>query len=332
LELLRNSGISIKKWDELLTLSHYASAFQTPSFYKHCNTVPGLVAEVFAVEESLLIRALCVVTLQQESGIKSFFSRRAIIYGGPVLFNNDASFLIYLLTSIFNEFKRSSIYIEIRSLHDYGCFNDVFIRNGWKPVLYQNFIVDCTDKESLFKRLGNNRKRQIKKAISSGVKIREAEDLNEITEFYSILKKLYNKKIKKPLLPQIFFNNFFRDNLGKFLVVIYKEKIIGGIMCPILIGRCLYEFYVCGLDEEYRDQYPSILATWSAMLYANENNIPVFDFMGAGRKGEDYGVRNFKARFGGELVEYERYLKINKIFLYKIGQVALSLLRIFKNK
>jgi hypothetical protein len=332
LELLKNNRISIKKWDELLDLSHYASAFQTPSFYKHCNSVPGLVAEVFAVEESLLIKALCVVTLQQEAGLKSYFSRRAIVYGGPVILNNDASFLIYLLNSIINEYKRRSIYIEIRSLHDYSYFNDVFERSGWQNIPYQNIIIDCTDKESLFQKLGNNRKRQIKKAINSGLKIKEAENLNDINEFYSILKNLYNKKIKKPLFPQIFFNNFYRDNLGKFLLVIYKEKIIGGIMCPILVGRCLYEFYVCGLDEEYKDQYPSVLATWAAMLYANENNIPVFDFMGAGRKGKDYGVRDFKARFGGELIEYNRYLKINKMILYRIGQGALYLLQIFKKK
>ena len=91
-------------------------------------------------------------------------------------------------------------------------------------------------------------------------------------------------------------------------------------MCPILKGKAIYEFYVCGLDEEYKEQYPSVMATWSAMEYANQNNIPVFDFMGAGKPYEQYGVREFKARFGGELVEYGRFLKINNHLLYNLGK------------
>ena len=110
----------------------------------------------------------------------------------------------------------------------------------------------------------------------------------------------------------------------------YKGKIIGGIICPILEGRCIYEFFVCGLDDEYKNQYPSVMATWAAMEYASKYNIPVFDFMGAGIKDTDYGVREFKARFGGELVEYGRYIKINNIFLYKLGTFALLLMKRMK--
>ena len=332
LEFLKNNSISINKWNEFLVLSPYTSAFQTPSFFNFFNSVSGLASEVFAVEESSEIRALCVVTLQKEAGLKSYFSRRAIVYGGPVLINNDISVLTYLLTGISIELKRKVIYTEIRSLNDYNRFNKIFERNGWQIIPYHNFKVDCSDREKLFQNLGNNRKRQIKKAINSGVKIKNAENLDDINAFYSILKNLYNKKVKKPLFPQIFFNDFFKWNSGNFLLVIYNHKIIGGIMCPILEGKCLYEFYICGLDEEYKDQYPSVIATWAGLIYANENNIPVFDFMGAGKKGKDYGVRDFKARFGGEPINQDRYLKINNIILYRIGQLALNIIKIFKEK
>ena len=64
--------------------------------------------------------------------------------------------------------------------------------------------------------------------------------------------------------------------------------------------------------------------------YANKNNIPLFDFMGAGKPDEQYGVRDFKARFGGELVEYGRFLKINNPFLYAIGRFGIKLAGGFK--
>lgn len=329
--LLRNQEISPEGWSTLISISPYSSVFQTPLFYDLCNEVSGISVEAFALEEGGNLNALCIVILLKEPGIKGYFSRRAIVYGGPVLKEKNSEYCLeYLITSITNEFIKKSIYIEIRCLNNYDIFKDVFFRNGWEYVPYQNFQVDCSDKKQLYNRLGNNRKREIKKAINSGVTIKEAEDLSEINEFYFILQKLYNQKIKKPLLSKEFFEKIFTKGFGKYFLVIYNNTIIGGIICPILKGRCIYEFYVCGWDDEYKGQYPSTMATWAAMEFANKNHIPIFDFMGAGISGLDYGVKDYKSRFGGELVEYGRYIKIANPILYKIGRLALKFMKLFK--
>lgn len=104
----------------------------------------------------------------------------------------------------------------------------------------------------------------------------------------------------------------------------YHNKIIGGIMCPILNNRVIYEWFVCGEDGVYDNIYPSILATWAAIEYAFLNGIERFDFMGAGKPDDDYGVREFKSKFGGELVEHGRFLKINNKMLYNTGKLALK--------
>jgi serine/alanine adding enzyme len=327
MHLLINKQISTDRWISLLKGNTYSSPFQTPAFFDLFNSVPGLSADVFAVEENSEIISLCVITSQKEPGFKNYFSRRAIIYGGPVLRDGATAGLKYLLSQISIAFKKKSIYTEIRNLHDYGVFRKVFDSDGWQYTAYQNFIVDCSDFDRLFHNLGSNRKRQIKKALSSGVEIKEAESLKEVNEYYTILTRLYYEKIKKPLFPKIFFEEFFSRNLGKFFLVMYKGQIIGGLMCPILKDKCIYELYVCGLDEDYREQYPSVMATWAALEYANKNGIAEFDFMGAGKKELDYGVREFKARFGGKLIEYGRYIKINDNFLYKIGVFALNLMQ-----
>ena len=107
----------------------------------------------------------------------------------------------------------------------------------------------------------------------------------------------------------------------------YKNTIIGGIVCPVLKNKTIYEWYVCGKDGKYENVYPGVLATWAAMQYANKNNIRVFDFMGAGKPGEDYGVREFKSKFGGELVEYGRYIYVSKPQLYKLGKLGVKVLK-----
>ena len=332
MNLLKNNEISKNKWDLLFLKNNFSSPYQSYSFYNLFNSISGLSADVFAIEEAFQIKALCVVTIQKEPGILGFFSRRAIIYGGPIVEPNCELFLDYLLTSINVEIKKKVIYSEIRNLNDYTVFKEIFKKNSWDYLPYQNFIIDCSDKDLVLRKLSNNRIRQIRKAISNGVKLKVAENLSEVREFYAILKDLYTFKIKKPLLPRIFFEEFFNRNIGKYLLVVFQDSVIGGIMCPIIEGRCIYEYYVAGLDDEYRDLFPSVMATWSAIDYANKNKIPLFDFMGAGNKEETYGVRDFKARFGGKQIEYGRFLKINNLFLYKLGNLGLKILKLLKKR
>jgi lipid II:glycine glycyltransferase (peptidoglycan interpeptide bridge formation enzyme) len=99
------------------------------------------------------------------------------------------------------------------------------------------------------------------------------------------------------------------------------------MMCPILENKAIYEWYVCGLDDEFREQSPSVTATHAAIEYAKTNGLPLFDFMGAGKPDEPYGVRDFKMEFGGELVEYGRLLCVRKPLLYKIGKFGVRILK-----
>ena len=181
--------------------------------------------------------------------------------------------------------------------------------------------------------MSKSKSRQIKKGLQSA-EIIESTDENEVNDFYQLLQNLYHEKVNKPLAPKEFFN-FFRDQLlpkglGKFLLIRHEGKIIGGIVCPIFPGKAIYEWYIAGMDKEYKEQYPSILSTWAAIAEGQKMNLKHFDFLGAGKPDADYGVRDFKAKFGGELVQFGRYEKIHKPFLMKIGVLGLKILKFIK--
>ena len=72
------------------------------------------------------------------------------------------------------------------------------------------------------------------------------------------------------------------------------------------------------------------MATWAAIEYGARNGLSYFDFMGAGSPDSDYGVREFKSKFGGKLVNYGRFLRINHPVLYQIGKIGLKLLKVLK--
>ncbi|MEI6853641.1 MAG: peptidoglycan bridge formation glycyltransferase FemA/FemB family protein, partial [Bacteroidota bacterium] len=222
------------------------------------------------------------------------------------------------------------IYGEIRNLCDYSSFKDIFSEFGWGFQPHLNFHLDCSSETRVWQNLNNNRSRQIKKALKVGVTISEAVNLDEVTAFYNILLDLYRNKIKKPLFPFEFFKKFFENNLGKYLLVWYKGEIIGGIQCPILWNKVIYEFYICGKDLEYKEASPSVMATFAAIEYGVKHNLKYFDFMGAGKPDEDYGVRDFKAKFGGELIGYGRFLRVFNPLLFSMGKKALRVLKKIK--
>ena len=57
------------------------------------------------------------------------------------------------------------------------------------------------------------------------------------------------------------------------------------------------------------------------------HHIPRFDMMGAGTPDNAYGVRDFKARFGGTEVEHGRFKHISRPLLYKLGEWGVKLLK-----
>jgi len=326
MNLLLNNSINTAQWQKLLESSPFASPFQTPEYYNFFNSISGFSADVFAVEQTEEIKALVSVSLQKEKGIKGYFSRRAIIYGGPVFFENSNKELSFLLQETAKYYRAKAIYLEIRNFFDYSAYKTIFEQAGFNYIPWLNFHLATDSLENEKMNISSSRMRQIKKAIKAGAFWREAESEKEIKDFYEILLDLYQSKIKKPLPTFEFFQKFYSKKAGKYLLVFLDEKVIGGIMCPVLQNKAIYEFYVCGLDREYKDQYPSVMATWAAIEYALQNYLPLFDFMGAGSPNESYGVREFKARFGGKQVEHGRFIKVLNPALYSIGKMGLNML------
>ena len=327
MKVLRDQQIERSKWQSFFSDNAFASPFQSTEFYDFFNPLRGLSATAYAVENQGEIKALCVVTIQKEKGLKAYFSRRAIVYGGPLIVESSETVLKELLNAIDSDLAGKVIYTECRNLNDYSGFSNAFEKSGWNYEPHLNFHLNCEAEEIVWQNLNKNRKRQIKKAFKNGAAIEEAQNVKEVTDYYQILHTLYTQRIKKPLFPLDFFVKLFEARLAKFLLVKSQETVIGGIVCPVLDGKTIYEFYICGLDQEYKDLSPSVMATYAAIKYGFEHNLKTFDFMGAGRPDEDYGVRDFKSKFGGELVGHGRFIKINNPFLFKLGKTALSILQ-----
>ncbi len=317
----------IDAWNEFVLKHPNGNFFQSYDYFRLMNSVSSFNADVIFTKSDDEITGLLTYVEQKEGGsLIGFFSNRCIIYGGPIIGLKVAeqSGLDELLNILLK--KTKAIYIEFRNLHDQKDIKDTCRSNGYKYRPHVNYVVTIpSDREKAFHLLNSSKRRQVRKSLKEGVKIIEADSVKQVLVFYHILKHHYRNYVRKPLPPWEMFEAFFKlKNLGKFFLVSYQDEILGGIMCPIY-KETIYEWYISTVDHKYKNIYPSVLATWAPMQYAVKNKLRYFDFLGAGQPNEEYGVRDFKSKFGGELVEYGRYLKICKPFLYKMGDMTLDL-------
>lgn len=327
MKLLTNiTDIDRSDWKSLAEHSSVACIFQTLEMYDFYSVISPGKASVFAVEENNKLKGLVVALLQAECGLKRHFTARAIINGGPLLADDiSVEAMQMLLSSCITVLKRQSIYVETRNLNDYSRWRSVFEKCGFGYVPHYNFHIDTTDSVMVDKRMDKSRRRRIRRATENGVTI--ACENPDIKGFYDILSNLYRTKIHKPLPPLSMFEQLGKMPFAKYFIVKDShDKTIGGQLILMLDKRVAYAWYCCGLDKEYHDLYPSIMANYAAIRYASDNGFERYDMMGGGSPGEDYGVRDFKAQFGGTLVEHGRFLYLCRPLIYKVGKTAIKLL------
>lgn len=263
--------------------------------------------------------------VQREQGrLKGWFSRRAIVLGGPVIGENATEDEVEELLGKLKKVTKNAIYTEIRCEQDYSAYKHIFERCGFSYQPHLNVKIVCDSIENCLSRMDANRRRQIKRAVESGVEVRYAKSLDEVSAFYTLLCNHYKTKVRKPLFQWEFFEKMFASGSGKYLLALKDDKVIGG-MLQVADNDTVYDYYACGLDAQFQAESPSVVIYWHTIQNAVKEGVRTFDTMGAGTPGVPYGVRDFKLRFGGELVEHGRYLHINNTYLYSIGKLYFSI-------
>ncbi len=318
--------IDRRQWAALIDRSPVSSIFQSQELFDFIVATGLYGVKVIGVEEGGVLKGVAVCLIQAEKkGLKKRLTSRAILNGGPLLDENISDeALSMLLKATVKELKRRCVYIETRNFNDYSRWRPVFEACGFCYKPHNNFHIDTTSYEIVDGNMGKSRRRDIKYTLREGAVAVEATTSAEVDAFYDILQTLYREKVKRPLFPVEFFHQIMRLPFAHLVLVKYLDEVVGGSLCLELKGRTMYEWFVCGRDHEWRNVHPSELATYEAIQLAVSHGCKCFDMMGAGEPGKAYGVRDFKAHFGGVLVEHGRFLYKCHPLIYKAGELVIK--------
>lgn len=306
--------------------------FQSKAYYSFLESTDLFTPFLYEVTRDSETVGRIQGYIQSDGGvIKRFLSKRAIINAGPYFAAGiQPDEVECLLKQCVHGLQGKAIYIETRNFKDYSPWREVFERVGFTYEPHYDFIVDTTDPVAVEERMGKSRKRDVKTSLKNGMAIVDEPSWEEVSAFYGVLENLYRTRVKTPLFPLSFFEKLYHASFSKFILVRYGDEIVGGTVC-VFDAETVYEWFACGKDGFYKNVYPSTVATYYGIRFATENGFKRFDMMGAGAPGDGgYGVRDFKAKFGGELVEYGRFKYVSNHLLYGIGKFGVSLMKKIK--
>lgn len=327
MRVLTNEQIDIALWEEFVADNPHATPFQTLEFYRLLNHAEPSSGQAVCVAGDGRILGLAVIHLQKEKGIKGFFSRRGVIFGGPLADPSFPEAMDLLLEGIDRLLRHRVIYMETRNLSDFSSYRNVFEGKGWVYHDHLNCVLGIESREQVLSGMSESRRRQIRMSLDNGATWEECGRLEDLEELYSLLNDFYSKEVRLPLPPLEFFAAIYELRFGKIFIVRHNGRIIGGSICPVLKKSTIYTFYYYGLKDYHKKIYPTHLALMASIEYAMQNGIGKMDLMGAGKPDSDYGVRDYKLKFGCELQEQGRFLKIESPLLYRIGESGLKVTR-----
>jgi len=318
------------KLDSFVQKHSKNNIFQTSYYYKIHIGCKNFQPFAFVVTDNnrMLGSVMGVIHSNYFPPVKNF-TKRAIIIGGPIIENDDPVVLSFLLSSLNKSLDRKVVYTQFRNLWDFQNSNSIFLKNQYTYIPHLDIIHNLNlNAEEIKSNIDKNKRGNINKAINKGVKFYEVKD--ELAQDYGINLILSTyKRIGLPCPPFNYFKDSLHllvpDNKLKMFASEYENKIIG-CRLELCHNGLIYDWYA-GYDENYKNRYPNDFLPYHIMVWGSRNGYQYFDFGGAGKPDVSYGVREHKLKFGGNLVEYGRYQKINKQFIMKIGELGITTYR-----
>ncbi len=203
-------------------------------------------------------------------------------------------------------------YLEFRSRKFLG--DPVF------SEIYYTHEIDLTRPASeLWSSLKENNRRNIKKAMREGVKIKFENNLASLESFYR-LQVMTRKRHGLPPQPYNFFRNILNDIISKGLGIIiaayYQEQLIAVSIFFNFNQKAIYKYGAS--DARYHYLRPNNLVMWEGLNWHRENGCLVLNL---GRTDpEDAGLLTYKRLWGAK----ESELKYRRFDFKKNAYVLVS--------
>jgi serine/alanine adding enzyme len=320
-------------WKAFVDEHPQGNVFHTPEMFEVYSRGSGYRPSLWAVVENERILALHLpVQITLVGGPFKFLTTRDVDFGGVLAEDSQSGrqALEMLLKTYNRQAPGSPLFTELRNASDQGQIQSVLRACGYQYEDHLNYLIDLRrDEETLLQSFGKSTRSRIRQALKRGnISVKEMTERAELPVFYSVLQKTY-RHARIPLADISLFEAAFDVLLPKKMARFTLAEIEGTPVTAsvsLLYKDVIYSWY-SGSDRTYRSYSPNEFEVWELLSWGSRNGFRIMDFGGAGKPGEKYGVRDFKAKFNGQLVNFGRNSLVHAPFRLKVSKMSYGLAR-----
>lgn len=180
-----------------------------------------------------------------------------------------------------------------------------FIWDKFKVVPGYTYVLNLAmSSEDIWKRMSNERRKNINKGTKDGLKTKRNYDMKIVQELVIKTYMRQEKDIDRHYLNKILFEFANEDN--SFAYVTYQGNE------PIACTMCVYDkntaYYILGgYDSQNKHHGAGAMSMWGSIQYAKDMGLKYFDFEGS----MNPQIERYFRGFGGQLTPYYRINKAN---------------------
>jgi serine/alanine adding enzyme len=325
-----------KLWKDFVDTHPHGNIFHTPEMFRVFAQTKGHRPTLWATvdHKGYPLALLLPVYVTLLDGLLRQFTTRAIVYGGALCAcgAEGSEGLNLLLQTYKYEAKNSALFTELRNLSDLNELQPIFNDYSFAYEGHLNFLINLDrPAEVVLQSIGQRTRKGIRKGLRDGfVKMTEVTSPAELDHWYDVLQKTYNNA-QVPLADRSLFVAAFKElypkGMAKFLLA-KVEDATAACSLELPYKKTIYGWYG-GSDRAYSQYLPNEMLIWHILEWGANNSYQVYDFGGAGKPDEAYGVRDFKAKFGGELVNFGRNTYVHNSTLLKLSKQGYEMYRRF---
>ena len=316
------------EWDKFVLGHPHGNIFQTSHMsriYEKTNKYSPVRLIARDEKSGKLLALVQGSVISELGGILSSFSSRSVLQGAPLFVDSDQGrkAVLELMSHYNNRIKNKIVYTQIRNMWDTSYYRDTLANLGYEYEEHLDFLIDLDREEKeIWSDIQKSRRKGINRAERDGIVVRSVDKREELDLCYDLVLETYNR-FKIPIADISLFEAVYDDlsatGLADFFIA-YKDEEAVGTRITLNYKEMVYDWYAGsrqGID------YVDEALVWH-ILKTNAGRYKVFDFGGAGHPDKPYGVREFKRRFGGEMVNYGRYERVHSDFRKNVASIGLK--------
>jgi len=315
-------------WRSFVSEHPLGNIFHSPEMFQVFARAKGHDPLLWATvdENARPLALLFPVQITLFPGPMRSLSTRAIVYGS-VLYETSPKgeeALEFLLRSYAQETK-GVLFTEMRNLTDLCQIQPMLQACGFRYEEQLNYLIRLDrPAEEVLQDIGQRTRKRIRHALRKGeLVIKEVERRGELSLFYDLVSRSY-AAARVPLahrsLFEAAFDLLYPKGMVKFLLAWIGQDCVAA-SAELIYKDMIFGWY-SGVDRCFSSYAPNELLMWHILEWGANNGYRVYDFGGAGRSYEKYGVRDFKAKFGGDLVSYGRNAFVHSPRILAISKIG----------